>query len=195
MPPTQTYQAELVIAALLKVADHIIPLLRQSVSEGNFPFGASILRKTDLTPITVSVNKFQESPILHGETNCIREFFLTPPKDRPDATECLFFATHEPCSMCLSAVAFNRFPVIYYLFTYEDTSEVFGSPLDLQITNALFGTKTASSRPHYNQKNEFWSACSVDDLLEEVKNDEERRRLKCEIQGVKQLYNEFSVAS
>ena len=33
-----------------------------------------------------------------------------------------FLSSHEPCSLCLSAITFSGFDNFYYLFPYESTS-------------------------------------------------------------------------
>ena len=40
--------------------------------------------------------------IQHGEINCLQEFYKLDPATRPDVKDCIFFATHEPCSLCES---------------------------------------------------------------------------------------------
>lgn len=40
------------------------------------------------------------SPGADGEINCIQEFYKLPADKRPNAKDCIFFATHEPCSLC-----------------------------------------------------------------------------------------------
>jgi tRNA(Arg) A34 adenosine deaminase TadA len=80
-----------VVLTVLNVLEaKIIPLLRHSGKEGNMPFGAAILTKDKLIPITVSANRSRDSPLLHGETNCIREFYENPKESRPDPSRCIF---------------------------------------------------------------------------------------------------------
>ena len=38
----------------------------------------------------------------HGEINTIQHFFALPSSARPTPDECVFYATHEPCSLCES---------------------------------------------------------------------------------------------
>jgi len=107
---------------------HIIPLTRSRVSEGCKLFGAAILSRATLAPITIESNNERLSPLLHGEINCIQAFFASPKEGRPATKDCIFFATHEPCSLCLSGITWSGFNEFYYLFTYEDSRDLFDIP-------------------------------------------------------------------
>jgi tRNA(Arg) A34 adenosine deaminase TadA len=48
-----------------------------------------------------------ENPLWHGEVHCLKRFYEMPKADRPDAKDCVFIATHEPCSLCLSAITWT----------------------------------------------------------------------------------------
>ncbi|KAJ2982338.1 hypothetical protein NQ176_g1453 [Zarea fungicola] len=68
--------AKALLSTLLRtVEDEIIPLTRDGVSSGSKVFGAAILSRKDLKPLTVATNNERISPLLHGEINCIQEFF------------------------------------------------------------------------------------------------------------------------
>ncbi|GAB1316303.1 hypothetical protein MFIFM68171_06513 [Madurella fahalii] len=191
-----------VISAIFKVTEEqIVPSMRQSVSAGNLPFGAAILHQATLTPFTVSVNKVRESPLLHGETNCIREFFATPSDKRPPVNSCLFFATHEPCSLCLSGISWTGFSTVCFLFTYEDTRDLLGIGGDIDILEEVFrvagpsDTKDSlAARPLYNKENRFFKAKSVAELWNQIEDGAEKERLKEEIQRVRGLFDEFKQA-
>ena len=60
---------------------------------------------------------------------------------RPNEKNCIFLSSHEPCSLCLSAITFSGFNNFYYLFPYESTSEEFGIPHDLNILKEVFNIK------------------------------------------------------
>jgi tRNA(Arg) A34 adenosine deaminase TadA len=203
MANTGAERSSEILSTVLRVTEkQIIPIMRESVSSGNLPFGAAVLTKSDLEPITVSVNKVRDSPLLHGETNCIREFFETPATTRPPTSSCLFFATHEPCSLCLSGISWTGFPLVYFLFTYEDTRDLLGIGGDIDIIEEVFRVPAPSdtneslaSRPLYNKQNRFFTAKSVAELVDEVGNTEEREELKKEVQRVRDLFEEFKQTS
>ena len=114
---TASHHAEELVEKLLQTTEEsIIPLTRSQVSLGCKLFGAAILSRSSLEPVTVATNNERESPLLHGEINCIQTFFAQPKETRPQTKDCVFFATHEPCSLCLSGIAWSGFNEFYFLF-------------------------------------------------------------------------------
>lgn len=193
------------ISAILTITEaQIIPLTRAGVSSGSKVFGASILHRSSLKPHTVATNNERVSPLLHGEINCIQEFFTNPiyntaENPRPDPKECIFFATHEPCSLCLSGIAWAGFREFYYLFTYQDSKDLFGIPYDIDILQEVFRVRAAGDteeslegRESYNRRNKFFEGRSLTELVERIEDEAERNRWKGEIERVKALYNELS---
>ncbi|KAB5566265.1 cytidine deaminase-like protein [Coniochaeta sp. 2T2.1] len=191
------------ISTILRVTEKsIIPLTRRGVSSGSKLFGAAILSRQSLAPITVATNDERVSPLLHGEINCIQQFFTstsTSPSDRPATKDCIFFATHEPCSLCLSGITWAGFNEFYYLFTYEDSRDLFAIPYDIDILEEVFRVPgkgvtpdSLRERPLYNRKNKFFTAKSLKDLLDEVEDEAESKKWEKEIERVKGLYNELS---
>lgn len=181
------------------VEEKIIPLTRAGVSSGSKLFGAAILSRLDLSPVTVETNNERISPLLHGEINCIQQFFASPSEGRPSTRDCIFFATHEPCSLCLSGITWAGFNEFYYLFTYEDSRDLFAIPYDIDILEQVFRVpapsdtpETLAGRPLYNRRNKFFNAKSIADLLSEVEDAGEKAKLAAEISRVKEMYNSLS---
>lgn len=191
--------------------ERIIPLTRAGVSSGSKLFGAAILSRSSLKPLTVSTNNERESPLLHGEINCIQQYFTLPLASFPEqdqekegfripTKDTIFFATHEPCSLCLSGITWAGFNEFYYLFTYEDSRDLFAIPYDIEILEEVFRVKapgdtetSLKSRPLYNRRNKFFVGRSLIELLEEAAlSAEETDKWKKEIERVKGLYNGLS---
>jgi tRNA(Arg) A34 adenosine deaminase TadA len=193
---TLTQEPSVIVSTLLSLAEtQVIPKLRESVATGNFPFAAAILTQEDLKPVTVSTNHFKDSPLLHGETSCIREFFLNPKDSRPEARSSVFFSTHEPCSLCLSGIAWTGFPVVYHLFTYQNTHDLLGVSMDPDIIKEVFRVRAPSdtdetlrARPLYNKQNRYFSIMSISELIDKLQDEDERNRLKKEAERVKSLW-------
>lgn len=193
---------QLLSTLLRTVEDEIIPLTRDGVASGSKVFGAAILSRNDLKPLTVATNNERVSPLFHGEINCIHEFFtksFPDPASRPSPqTDCLFLATHEPCSLCLSGIAWSGFREFYYLFTYEDSRDLFAIPYDIDILQQVFrvqGTESeeqVQGRALYNRENKFFTGRSFLDLVEMLETKEEREHWLAEIKRVKALYNALS---
>ncbi|KAG2197076.1 hypothetical protein INT46_008986 [Mucor plumbeus] len=190
---------ELVNILFDTTVNKIIPLTAKGVSSGSKLFGAAIFKKDTLELVHASTNNEQVSPLLHGETNCIQEFFTQIPKEsRPSPKDCVFYATHEPCSLCLSAITWAGFNEFYYLFTYEDSRDEFAIPYDIQILEEVYRVKAPgdteesfNNRPLYNRDNHFFTSRSVADVvdtMEASKIDEFKQR----INEIKKQYQELS---
>lgn len=191
--------ATLVSALLSTTENSIVPLTREQVSSGSKLFGAAILSRSTLSSVTVATNNERASPLLHGEINCIQTFFASPKGGRPETKDCIFFATHEPCSLCLSGITWSGFNEFYYLFTYEDSRDLFGIPYDIDILQSVYQVaspsdteETLAGRPLYNRVNKFFKASSVADLVAKIESEEERKKWTAEIERVKAMYNELS---
>lgn len=207
-----TNNPETLLETLLSTIENkIIPLTTAGVSSGSKLFGAAILRKADLSAVTVATNNEQASPLLHGEINCIQQFFAapdTPSSPRPATKDCVFLTTHEPCSLCLSGIAWSGFDNFYHLFTYEDSRDRFGIPYDLQILREVFRVRATAGgdgegaacesdeslerRPLYNRQNKFFTAKSFADLVDELPGENQKLECRREIDRVKRLYDGLS---
>lgn len=196
-------QEDLLDALLRTTTSDIVPLTQAGVSSGSKVFGAAILSASSLAPLTVATNNERASPLLHGEINCIQQFYMSTYPDsaiRPNPREdCIFFATHEPCSLCLSGIAWSGFKEVYYLFTYEDSRDRFAIPYDIDILEQVFRVRAASEtdealrdRPLYNRDNKFFRARSLADLAAGIADPERREHGLAEIERAKKLYDGLS---
>jgi tRNA(Arg) A34 adenosine deaminase TadA len=197
---TSTHSPVDLVSSLLTITESsIVPLTRSQVSSGSKLFGAAILSRSTLEPVTVATNNERVSPLLHGEINCIQTFFASPKEGRPETKDCIFFATHEPCSLCLSGITWSGFNEFYYLFTYEDSRDLFGIPYDIDILQSVYQVPSPAdtpeilaAKPLYNRMNKFFKACSVADLVATVEDGTEKAKWTAEIARIKELYNELS---
>ena len=151
---------ELAARFLDVIEQDVIPLTRAGVARGDKVFGAAILRKSDLTLVVAGTNRETENPLFHGEVATLNAFYELPAEGRPPSADCLFLSTHEPCSLCLSAITWAGFDNFYYLFGYEDTRDAFNIPHDLKILREVFGVENGA----YVRENAFWRSRSVDEL-------------------------------
>lgn len=160
------------LARLLDVIEFdLVPLGRERVALGNKIFGAAILRKSDLTLVVAEVNNETENPLWHGEIHAINRFYELPAATRPSARDCIFLATHEPCSLCLSGITWSGFDNFYYLFPYEETRDSFGIPHDIAILREVYAVpdpdrdSVPADRPLYNRSNAFWQSHGIPQMI------------------------------
>ncbi|MGB3339594.1 MAG: nucleoside deaminase [Devosia sp.] len=158
----------ILISRLLDVIERdIAPVTRRGVARGNKLFGAAILRKSDLSVVVAETNNEIENPLWHGEMHAIKRFFEIPADQRPDVKDCLFLATHEPCSLCLSGITWSGFDNFYYLFSHQDSRDSFAIPYDIQILKGVYAvpdpdrTTVPDDRPLYNRTNPYWTSHNI----------------------------------
>lgn len=185
------------VTCLLDVIEHdIVPLTRRRIEVGNKIFGAAILKKSDLSLVIAESNNETENPIWHGEMPAIRKFYELPRETRPDAKDCIFLATHEPCSLCLSGITWSGFDNFYYLFDYEDTRDAFAIPYDIQILRDVYAVpdpdraEVGLGRDLYNRRNAFFVSHGIRKLIKNV--DRDQAGLTSRVAALTSLYQGLS---
>ena len=189
--------AALVTRLLDVIETDIAARTQQGVAGGNKLFGAAILRKSDLSLVIAETNNETENPLWHGEMHAIKRFYELPADQRPDSKDCIFLATHEPCSLCLSGITWSGFDNFYYLFSYEDTRDSFGIPHDIAILREVYAvpdpeTGTVSpDRPLYNRVNKFWHSHSIMQMIAGLDRGS-RETLLGRLDDINAFYNDVS---
>ena len=178
------------IDRLLDVIEHdIVPKTAEGVRHGNKLFGAAILRKDDRSVVIAETNNEMENPLWHGEIHALKRFYELPKADRPDTRDCLFLATHEPCSLCLSAITWAGFDNFYYLFSHEDSRDSFAIPHDLKILKEVFRLDPGG----YSAENAYWNSFSIHKLIRDLPK-ADRVGLEERIVAIGQSYDDLSAA-
>ena|SRR5215831_12712046 len=181
-------QTSLLVDRLLSVLqEDVLPMTQAAVREGNKVFGAAVLRKGSLELVVAGTNEEARNPLLHGEISCLNRYWSLPPERRPASADCLFLSSHEPCPMCLSAIAWSGFDRFYYLFSYEDTRDEFEIPHDLAMLAELFRCPDGA----YADANAYWKSYYLAELVEQGAQDE-RARWQQQVANLRSAYGVLS---
>ncbi len=167
--------------------NNILPLTAKGVDIGNKIFGAAILNKNDYSLIVAETNNETENPIWHGEIHTLKKFYELDSKLRPSEKNCIFLSSHEPCSLCLSAITFSGFNNFYYLFPYESTSNKFNIPHDLNILKEVFNIEDGK----YIKENSYWKSYNINTLIDELKSND-KNKLTVSFNEIKEKYIDLS---
>mmetsp|Transcript_6566 Transcript_6566/g.19478 ORF Transcript_6566/g.19478 Transcript_6566/m.19478 type:complete len:212 (+) Transcript_6566:26-661(+) len=181
---------ELVDALLRVMEQDIIPKTREGVDKGNKIFGAAIVRKDDLSTVFASTNDETSNPLNHGEITCINGYYAMVNADeskRVDPKATYFLATHEPCTLCSSAITWAGFDNFYYFFSHEDSRDAFQIGHDLNILKQVFKHEPGG----YARTNDYWTAYSIMDMIHRCDPDV-KAKLLARAEAIKATYAAFS---
>lgn len=169
------------------IESDIMPLTRAGVSLGNKIFGAALLHKSDLSLLLAETNNEVESPLWHGEMHALKRYHELPTSSRPAPEELLFLSTHEPCSLCMSAITWAGFDNFFYFFSHEDSRDSFAIPHDLKILKEVFDVNPGE----YRSSNAFWDSYGIRRLVNELDEDDKLPRLQV-INSIAKQYDALS---
>ena len=167
--------------------NNILPLTIKGVDTGNKIFGAAIINKSDYSLVVAETNNETENPIWHGEIHTLKKFYELDSKTRPNEKSCIFLSSHEPCSLCLSAITFSGFTNFYYLFPYEITSNQFNIPHDLNILKEVFNISDGK----YIKENSYWKSYNINVLVDKLQG-EKKKKLIDSFNEIKKTYIDLS---
>ncbi len=180
-------QATLAKRLLDVIQSDILPLTKAGVAAGNKVFGAAILHKSDLSLVLAETNNETENPLWHGEVHTLKRLYERV--EKPDTRDYVFLSTHEPCSMCLSAITWAGFDNFYYFFSHEDSRDSFAIPHDLRILKEVFRLEPGG----YAKTNAFWRSAAIADLIATA-YDEAKAALKAQDAEIRAAYDALSAS-
>ena len=172
---------------ILKILKEIIPATKISISKGNKIFGAALINKKDLSTIIIGTNHEKINPLYHGEISTINEYFNSNLNHNIQPSDCIFLSTHEPCSLCLSAITWSGFDNIYYFFPYKTTKDLFNIPHDINILKEIFKL----DKGNYNKMNSYWTSYSIITEINKL-NKSEHINLH---NSIEKIFNEYQKLS
>ena len=178
-------QAALAKRLLDVIEFDILPLTRKGVAAGNKVFGAAILDKSDLSLVLAETNNETENPLWHGEVHTLKRLYERI--EKPNTKDYVFLSTHEPCSMCLSAITWAGFDNFYYFFSHEDSRDSFAIPHDLRILKEVFRLDPGG----YAKTNAFWRSAAIADLIPTAE-EPEKTALKKQERDIRAAYDAVS---
>ncbi len=178
---------ELIDTLLNVIESDIFPMTQAGVGEGNKLFGAALIHKKDLSLLLAETNNELESPLWHGEMHALKRYHEMPADSRPAPAELIFLSTHEPCSLCLSAITWSGFDNFFFLFSHEDSRDAFEIPHDLKILKEVFDVDPGK----YNRSNAFWDSYGLKQLVNELPANEKQNRAE-RIENIAKQYAALS---
>lgn len=182
-----TENAQLAARLLSVMQNDILPLTEKGVAEGNKVFGGALLRKSDLSLVMAQTNKETENPLWHGEVHLLKCFYESPVCKQESTKDMIFLSTHEPCSMCMSAIAWAGFDNFFYFFSHQDSRDSFAIPHDLKMLKEVFGLEPGG----YNHDNVFWRGRGMFDIMATLP-DAEAKPLLNQAQRIRDHYAQLS---
>ena len=97
-------------------------LAEDNVDNGGGPFGAVIVRNSEIVATGVNRVTADNDPTAHAEVNAIRE--ACAKEATFNLSGCVIYSSCEPCPMCLSAIYWAGISRIYYGNTQDDADAV-----------------------------------------------------------------------
>jgi len=150
-------------------------------SSGRRCSGSRAFRPSSLRPTTRSRIRS------HGEIHALKLLYELPRAQRPAPRELLFLATHEPCTLCLSAITWAGYDTFYYLFSHEDSRDSFNIGHDLRILKEVFKLGPGE----YARTNAYWTGYGIRDLVNNCEGPIKARYLE-RIARLERTYAEMS---
>ena len=162
----------------------LIPETKIAVSKGNKIFGAFIIKKSDFSLVVSGTNNEIINPIYHGEITTVINFFKL---NNLNPKNYFFISSHEPCSLCLSAITWSGFDNFYYFFPYKETKSKFKIPHDLKILKEVFNIDNGQ----YKTDNYYWKRYSLIENINSLEK-EEKQKLSLKIKQINNDYKDLS---
>ena len=104
-----------------QLLERAIRLSIDNVAQGGGPFGAVVAREGEIVAEGVNRVTALHDPTAHAEVQAIR--LAAQKLGRFDLSDCILYASCEPCPMCLGAIYWARLGALYYAATQHDAAD------------------------------------------------------------------------
>lgn len=100
-------------------------------------FLAMIVNEKTKNIISCGINSvfINFNPLHHAEITALNNAFKNKYHNIQLPDYFVMISSHEPCMMCASAIMWSGIKKTYYVFSYEETSEMFDMPIDIDQIN------------------------------------------------------------
>ncbi len=99
---------------------HAVALSEQSMLSGGGPFGAVVIRNGKVIGTGMNSVHILNDPTAHAEVLAIRE--ACERLGSPHLTDCILYASCEPCPLCISAIYWAQIKEVYFASTKKDAA-------------------------------------------------------------------------
>ncbi len=93
---------------------------REGIAAGQSPFGAVIVRESEVIASTHNTVWRDTDPTAHAEVNCLRS--AAAALSTIDLSGCTMYSTCEPCPMCLAAIHWAKIDRVVFGATIADAA-------------------------------------------------------------------------
>ncbi|MGH3697800.1 MAG: nucleoside deaminase [Pseudonocardiaceae bacterium] len=113
-----------------EVASYVLMLARMSVTLGNHPFGAIVMRGSEILAVGENRVVVASDPTAHAEIEAIRQ--ACREVGRVSLNDCALYASCQPCKMCVEVIIRCQIRTVHYLasrataerYGFHDTSPI-----------------------------------------------------------------------
>ena len=99
-----------------------IQLAVNNVEQGGQPFGAVLVRNNEI--IGEGVNELHIKHDVSGHAELLAMRRAQEKLQTMDLSDCIMYASGEPCAMCLTAMYFAGIETVYYSASVDDAEKV-----------------------------------------------------------------------
>lgn len=104
--------------------EQAIRLAKENASKGEGPFAALVVKDGRLVSTGVNRVQSEQDPTAHAELSAIRE--ACRQLHTADLSDCILYASGEPCPMCTGAIYWARLRAVYYACSKAEAREAAG---------------------------------------------------------------------